>query len=306
MNNVHGLLPCSVAVPYDDGFGPQTPSAAERITPFQRFASFQFNIHQRAARRRLYGLTFYDPNLAPELHNEDADLVAGKIPVNLRGEDVDIRKRILHINDGPDTTQTMQDVDAMVKLMEHVMPTDAFNQVATLERATQYQAAATVMGVSKRNLRLVRTIDDQSLSPARLMMMYNILAEQSAMELIDQNTGNLVNVDPAAFREANMEFKVSDGLLGIDKLTRVLNVKEVLNSVLQSREAASQIDVVDMINHFTSLLGDHTDFAQFRIESPIDVLPVEQRNAAFQLLQQALQQQQAAEGGQPAAPAAVA
>ena len=67
---------------------------------------------------------------------------------------------------------------------------------------------------------------------------------------------------------------------------------------MQSQAAANQIDVVAVIDYWTGLLGDNTDFTQFRIESPIDTLPVEQKDLAFQLLQQALAAPQGG-GGQP-------
>jgi len=84
-----------------------------------------------------------------------------------------------------------------------------------------------------------------------------------------------------------------------------MNIKEILNSVLQSQQAASQLDVVGIIDYWTSLIGDNSDFTQFRIASPLDQLPADQRNLAFQLLQQYMQQQkqnQQKSGQQPAAP----
>jgi len=73
--------------------------------------------------------------------------------------------------------------------------------------------------------------------------------------------------------------------------------------MLQSQIAGTKIDIVAIIDYWTSLLGEKTDFTQFKITDVLDTLNPEQRQVAVQLFEQfAQQQQQQGNGtGQPTA-----
>lgn len=290
-DNAHGMLPVNITVPFEDHFGWQTKGPVERLIAHQNFASYVMNTHQRAVRKKLYGVTFYDAQRMPQLaSDDDVDMAGAKIGVNSNGADIDLRKLVAQFNDGPETTQTLENIQVTTELMQDVLPTRMQQQVAGLDRATQYQAAAVVQAANRRNLKIAKIINSQAMARGRQMQMYNILQKQRAVELVTDG-GAIISVDPKQLRGANIEFDIGDGLKGLDRLALVMNIKEVLNAVLQSQQAAQQIDIVGVINYWTSLLGDGTDFRQFKIASPIDQLPADQRNLAFQLLQQYAQQQ---------------
>jgi hypothetical protein len=297
MENAHAKLPINVAMPFEDHFTWQTKGAGERLIPYQRFASFVTNTHQRATRKKLYGLTIYDKNVVNLDDQEDVDMAGGKIPATTQGQDVDLRRKIVQFTDGPDTTRTLENVEIMSNIMQGILPTNMQQQVAGLDRATQYQAAAVVQSANRRNLKIAKTITSQAMDRGRNMQLDNIMQFQDIVEILD-DSGQIIQIDPAEFVETNIKFTVADGLKGLDRLSLVINMKDILNNILQSREAANQIDVVRVINYMTTLWGDHTDFSQFRIQSPVDTLSVEERNIAFQLLQQAVAQSQEQDGGQ--------
>lgn len=290
-DNAHGMLPINIAMPYEDNFGWQTKGAAERLVSHQQFGSFIMNTHKRATRKRLYGLTLYDSQRIPAMAQDTVDLEGGKVGFNSNGQDVDVNKLVKQFNDGPDTTNTLENIALLNELMQDILPTRMQQQVAGLDRATQYQAAAVVQSASRRNLRIAKTIDSQAMQRGRRMQMLNIQQKQRQIEIL-LDGGEVTTIDPKTLRETRIEFDVSDGLKGIDKLALTMNIKEVLNSLLQS-QAAQSFDVAAIINYWTSMLGDNTDFRQFKITSPIDNLPAEQRNMAFQLLQQYAAQQEA-------------
>jgi hypothetical protein len=175
--------------------------------------------------------------------------------------------------------------------MQRILPTDILKQVAGLDRATQYQSAATVQGANRRNLKIARIIDTQALSHIRQIQLFNILQYQEKVEILSPE-GDLVEINPAEFRETKIEFAISEGLRGLDRLSMSIAIQEVLNTIIQSQQASQQIDVVALINYWTSFIGDKTDFSQFRIKSLMDQLPPEQRDQAFQVYQQFLQQQE--------------
>jgi len=291
MINSHGMLPINIAVPFEDHFQMDAKGAAERLIPHQRFASFVLNTHQRAVRKKLYGLTVYDAQKIPLLDSSDIDMAGGKIPASGGGIDLDLRKAIVQFNDGPDTTRTLENIEAMNDLMQEVMPTNILRQVAGLQRATQYQAAAVVQGGNRRNLKMAKIITSQAMDRGRYQQMQNIFQLQDETQILDKN-GNLVIINPVDFLDADIEFTIADGLKGLDRLALTLNMKELFNSVLQSQQATSQMDVVAFINYMSSQFGDYTDLSQFKLKSPIDALSPEQKALAFQLLQAAAQEEQ--------------
>ncbi len=289
LTNAHGMLPIAIGMPFEDGFDTQTKSFAEHLLPYQRFASFQINIHQRSARKKLYGVTFYNQRIIPSMDN--ADMQSAKIPFLPPGHDFDIRKAVMQISDGPDTASTLTDIEAMDGLMQKVLPTDMLKQVASLERATQYQAAATVQGANRRNLKIAKILNIQCFDQVRDMQMYNIFQFQQTVEMLDES-GKIIEINPADFREASIEFDIAGGLKGIDKLIIIEGFRDIIHMVLQSQIALEKIDVIAIIDYWTSLLGDKTDFSQFKFSDILDKLSGEERQFAIQLIEQAAQQQQ--------------
>lgn len=293
--NAHGLLPIFAVRPWDDNFGDQTSSFAEMLLPYQRFSSFQLNVHQHAARKALYGLLFYNSRIFGDL--KDVDTAGGKIPTKSTIElDVDLNKHLRQIFDAPDTSNTLRDLEAMDTLMQKILPTDILKQVTDLERATEYQSAATVQGANRRNLKVAQTIDAQAFDKIRQVQMYNILEMQTAMQFLDSKTGQMVDVQPSQFRESKIEFLLGTGLRGLDKLMIMGLVKDVLSLLVQNAQAASTFDVAAIINYLTTLAGDTTNFAQFKFQNEFDKLTPEQKALAFQLLQQAMQAQAQQQG----------
>ena len=295
MNNAHGMLPVAISMPIADGFDLQTKGHGEMLIPLQRFASFQMNIHQRSARKKLYGMTIYNQRVLPLLDKDDADLLGGKIPAKPSSDDYDLNKAIKQINDGPDTTKTMQDIAGVNDLMQRLLPTEMLRQVSDLQRATEYQAAATVQAGHRREHKITKTINQQMLVPVRHMQMYNVFQYQEAVEIVDDN-GETIPVNPSQFRGAGIRYIIGDGLKGIDRMLVISHLKDIINIMLQNPDIQKRVDIVEVINYWTTMLGDETDFKQFAFKSPLDALPPEMKNLAFQLLQQALQQMQGGAG----------
>lgn len=304
-SNVHDLLPFAVSMPNEDGLNLQSRTFAEMLLPFQKFASSQLNLHQKASRKRLYGLTVYNRRVVPLLENEH--LAGGKVPANATSDDFDIRRAVMQLNDAPDTTRTMQDVRDVLDLMQKMLPSVQPGQVASLERSTQYQAAAYVQATNRRNQKLAKLMNAQALDSGRRMQLQNILQYQSVVSFTDNMTGERVEINPEQLRGSNIEFTLSDGLKGMDKLLLVASLKDTIHMLLQS-QVARDYDMGGIIDYFLELQGEKMDFTQFKYKSPIDALPPELKNLAFTLLQgldqaqlqAALQQSQAQQSTQQA------
>lgn len=265
LNNAHNMLPLAICSPNEDGLGLQQKSSAETLTEFQQFASFLMNVHQSAARKSLWGLTVYDPtfvNLA-----DQKDSVAGQVPVQPAGYGKPIGDHVRVFNDSPRTEGTMIDVARVADMMEAVLPTNILKQVTDLERATNYQAAATVQGANRRSLKMARVIDDQAIKPLKRMQLHNVMQYMDEVEVLDEQ-GNMVRVDVAALRDMQLEYTIGEGLQGMDKLMTMSVLKDIIMAVIQSQQALQEVDMVALLDYWTSLLGDKTDLSQFKRKQP--------------------------------------
>lgn len=293
VKNAHGWLPICMTMPIKDEMTLQTRSYAERLIGFERFGANELNVHQRSARKALYGVTIYDKSKIPLM--EHADVLGGKIPYNPgAAQNPDINKAILQLRDTPDTSRTMENFSATIDAMQYFLPTDIRGQVAGLERAVQYQVAAVIQGTNRRAHLIAQVINIQALMPLRRILYYNILQYRPTIDIINQETGKLEEYAVSSIIDDGIIFDIGLGLKGIDRIYLQESLKEIFMALLQSKAAQDQIDVIKLLNHLTNMIGDKIDLTQFRIEHPINGLPPEMKDLAFQLLQQATQQ----EGGQ--------
>lgn len=298
LGNNHGKLPICIGMPCRSGLGQFEPSFGMKLLPLQQFASFSLNQHQKASRKALYGLTFYDQRLASFIDN--ADMLGGKIPVKLSGVDMDIRKVVYQTFDAPQTERTMENITATDALAQKILPTDFLKQIASLERATKYQAAATVQAANRRSYKNAKVLDSQAFRTARIIQFYNLIQYGEEIKYIDETgkestfpTSDLIDTfEPDAL--------ASDSLRGLDKLVVIEFMTEILHMSFQNAQAFQNMDLLKMIDYIATLIGDKTDYSQFRVQSPMDNMTPEMKQMAFQLLQQHLQQRQAGEAKQEA------
>lgn len=305
LDNAHGMLPCGFALPRYNNMGLQTKSHAMKLIPMQNFASFLMNVHQRAARKALWGITIYNKQYVDMPNAQDDDGYVARIPVRAGvGENNDVAKYVRTIYDSPKTEQTMQDIKAVIELMQYVSPSNSTQQIAGLDRATVYQAAAVKQGNNGRNHRVARSIHSQCMARIHVQLMQNVFQYQERVELIDPE-GNVVIADPVQFRDTQIEFDISDGLKGIDRLMVTEGLKEIIGMLLQRPDISKEVNILELINYWSTMVGDRFDLAQFKQQDPFARagLPPEAKEVAFQMLQQAMQQRaqevQAQQGALP-------
>lgn len=283
MQNGHGRLPVSVIAPNEEDLEMQEKSDAELLLPLNTFGSFLLNTHVQATRKSLYGLTIYDPTVVPIREIPDGE-VAGLIPIKPTGATKDIRAHFQQFFDAPRTEQTLTQLQETIAIMQHLIPTNISQQVASLERATMYQAAATVQGTNRRSLLLAKICESQAINNLRFQLMFNIMEKLTVIEYINEQ-GVKEEIDMAQLRSAKLEYVISEGLKGIDRLLVVEAMKEILMAIIQNREALQEIDVVDMLNYWSSLLGEKTDLTQFRKKTVWSGLPPQIQQVVEQAIQ---------------------
>lgn len=268
LEDSHGMLPICVAAPLEDDLKNEQRTYAEKLLPLQHFASFLMNAHQKATRKSIAGITVYDASKFPGIDLESEDLIGAKIPMRSSGVNVDIDKAFRHYTDSPDTQNNVEQIQVVIGLMQKILPTDMLKQVADLERATLYQAAATVQAGNRRQLKIARIISDQAFNALKFQMVYNLYAHLPSVSYIDEATGERKDLSIGDLVDAGIEYDIGTGLKGIDRLMTIQIIRDVVNSVIQSQQAIAEIDIVKLLDHYSSLAGDKTDLTQFRRQPP--------------------------------------
>jgi hypothetical protein len=263
LDDTHGMLPVAIAAPLEDDLKNEQRTHAEMLIPLQQFASFLMNSHQAAHRKAIYGVTVFNPQFFPGLDVDAEDLASAVIPTKSSATLLDIDKVFRHYQTAPNTGQNVQDIGNIIQLMQKILPTDMLQQVADLERATVYQAAATVQAGNRRQLKIARMISDQCLNVIKFQMIYNLYSNMQSISYVDPN-GVRTTIQVGDLVDAGIEYEIGTGLKGIDRLITVQIIRDVLNGIIQSQQAIAEFDIVSLLNYFATLAGDKTDLRQFR------------------------------------------
>lgn len=272
LDSTSGLLPIGMATPIIDDLDNQQRTYAEQLLPLQHFSSFLLNSHQDAVRKALYGLKIYNQSVFGKLDRSNDDLVSGWIPTRSPSVDVNLNNAIRFVNDAPSTERNVSDIGLMDQLMQKILPTDMLTNVTSLDRATQFQAAATVQAANRRSLKIARLIYSQALMQIKTQMIYNVYMNQQTIEIYNAE-GQITQISPSALREAKIEYEIAGGLKGLDRLSLMTILNQIIMMVLQSQQAMAEIDVVALITYYLSLAGDNTNLAFFKRKEPAPAVP---------------------------------
>lgn len=291
----HGLLPIGITQPEEFNLDHEDKGLAEELIPFQNLISNIHNLYLRGMRSNVNnGLIFYDQQAIQLSQIQDPS--AGMIGVNRTPDAVGQRQRIsdmiYQVSQRPEINTSMNDINQVMGLMQSVQPTEQLKALTDLNRATDHQSRSVSNAGSRRMFSLARIISEQGLSPLNYMMTKNVIALQQSVTVLDAEGSGVIEVEASTFREHNLEVAISDGLRGIDTVAIASRVSQVLQYTLQSRTVNSEISPIKLLEYLMRMEGANFNIAQFRHKQPWDALQPEQKQIAFQLLQQAAQQQE--------------
>lgn len=271
VNNVHDYIPMFFGRPLEDNMCDQSKSPTEMLSMFQVFANFLLNTHIKSARKNLYDITIYDPQVV-NLAQLDED-VAARVPMLPGGWGKDPKNSVWRPDTKIDTKETMQQIQLLLELMEYIFPTRLLQQVGQIDRAIGEQISALLAAAYRDSWKLARLLDEQAMSPMRFVLVSNIKQYQVEMEV--PTAQGKIPISPTALRNTDFEFKIGEGLKMIDRLTLMSAISDVLNKLLQS-QAIQQTDALGLVNWYAQLAGNETDLTQFRLAQPA---PPSQQNS---------------------------
>lgn len=265
MTNAHGQIPFYFGLANDDMMGTSAKSPAEIIQPLQNFASHLLNVHIAANRKKLWGITFYDPTVVDYSKIPEGE-VAAQIPIEASGYGKDISEAIYHDQESLESQQTMRDISVLFDIVNMFFPTQALPmQIGNIDRAIDSQVAAVQQGANRRQHKTAKLLDDSLFRPMRASMYYNIIQfQKDDVEIMDFTGSNKpLRVDLSLLRQTDLPFIIGQGLKAIDRMMISARVQQVIFALLQSQQA-SEIDILGMIDFWTNMLDIDLNFSQFR------------------------------------------
>lgn len=267
LNNIHGYIPHVLGVLNDDLMGAAQKSTAEILDPLQQFASFLMNVHIVGTRKNLFGTTYYNPQ-AFDLKAIPEGEVAARVPLKPSYQGKDIRELIFKEAGSLDTKQTLQDLDGVMGLIAQFYPTQSLpSQIAGIDRAVTDQVAAVQQGANRRQHKAARLLDDSVFRPLRFAMYWNIVQYQpETAEITDFYTGKPVTINLESLRNTDLPFIIGQGLKSLDRQSAASMIQSVIFALIQAPQAAQEVDILKMIDYWTSMLDVDMDMTQFRRE----------------------------------------
>lgn len=265
LNNIHGYIPHMLGVLNDDLMGVAQKSTAEILDPLQQFASFLMNVHVVGTRKNLFGTTYYNP-AAFDLKTIPEGEVAARIPLKPTYQGKDIRELVFHDSGTLDTKQTLQDLDGVMSLISQFYPTQSLpSQIAGIDRAVTDQVAAVQQGANRRQHKAARLLDDSVFRPMRFAMYWNIVQFQpESAEITDFYTGKPVKINLESLRNTDLPFIIGQGLKSLDRQSAASMIQSIIFALIQAPQAAEGIDLLGLIDYWTSMLDVDMDMTQFR------------------------------------------
>lgn len=269
LNNIHNYLPFFIGLLNDDLMGTAQKGVAEILQPLQDFASFLINTHIWSTRSSIWGFTIYDPSVV-NMKKIPKGEVNATLPVEPAGYGKNVNEAVWKHNSTLDTKQTLGDLGGVMDIINQFFPTQSLpSQIASIDRAVDSQVAAVQQGANRRQQKAARLLDDSLFRNVRFAMYYNIIQYQpDETEVTDLYTGKPVSVNLSALRNTDLPFIIGQGLKAIDRQAAAQSLQQIIFALIQAPQAAQGIDLLGLIDYWTTMIDIDIDMSQFKIAPP--------------------------------------
>lgn len=253
-------LPVLIMQPNEDGLGFQTKSVLDNALPFQDMSSSLWNIGLESQRRKVFDRLIYNNRFIDKKDIDPASSVA-RIPLRnasaFKGDD--IGKAIYQIPYREDNLSATLQMSDMVSQMADTASGQNKVQRGQFQKGNKsVQEFETTMDGSNARQQLVSaSLEHQAITPLKEILKTNMLQYQTPGDMLSRQSQELVNIDPVALREAVLEFKLTDGMLPVEKIMN----PQLLTVFLQTAQAMPVVmndyDVMGMFLYWIKLQGGY-------------------------------------------------
>lgn len=288
LTNAHNLLPIVISQPLDDGLGYQTKSFAKNVQPIQEITTALANSSIAARRRAISDRMLFDPSRVSQaaINNDNP---SAKIPVRPSAYGQELAKAVYAI--------PFRDDQFQLNAAEIQMYSAYANQISGLNPARQGQFVkgnktlgefdSVMSNANGRDQTISLTIEGNFFKPIKEIIRSNILQYQGGTTLFNRDSNRMVEIDPVLLRQANLSFKISDGLEPNSKLINSDTLGAAVQLFTQNQALGQGYNVGDMAVYAFESAG--LKLSQFK--KPAPQVAYEQAVAQWQGAVQALAEQ---------------
>jgi hypothetical protein len=259
MNVGHDFMPAFVMQPHEDGLGYQTQSMLDNALPFQDMSSALWNATLESKRRQIFDRLVYNPRMIDK-KDIDVNSAVARIPLRnaaMAKDGNEIARAIYQIPYRDDASSANLQMAEMISGMA-----DQATGQNKVDRGqfqpgnkTRTEFSQTMGNSNSRQQLSSLSIQGQFMTPLKETIKSNTLQFQPAGTILNRDAKQEVEIDPVELRKSMLEFKMTDGMLPMDKIMN----PELLMVFLQTAQAlpatATEYDIMGMFIYWAKLQG---------------------------------------------------
>ena len=259
MNVGHDFMPAFVMQPHEDGLGYQTQSMLDNALPFQDMSSALWNATLESKRRQIFDRLVYNPRMIDK-KDIDVNSAVARIPLRnaaMAKDGNEIARAIYQIPYRDDASSQNLQMAEMISGMAD--QSTGQNKVDRGQfqpgNKTRTEFSQTMGNSNSRQQLSSLSIQGQFMTPLKETIKSNTLQFQPAGTILNRDAKQEVEIDPVQLRQSMLEFKMTDGMLPLDKIMN----PELLMVFLQTAQAlpatATEYDIMGMFVYWAKLQG---------------------------------------------------
>ena len=260
--NAHNYLPAILAQISEDGIGAQSKSMAERNIPLQNLSTKLYDARLSGLKRALSDRGIYIEGVIQK-QDIDSDNPTAKIPMRPNVFTKSVRDAYQSIPYQDTLGATFLNEIGFIKRQAEENAHVNRPQQGQFQKGNKTAAEFTeVMGNADSNNRVMALlIESQAIQPMKTIVKTNILQYQDFGVTLTSSDGSEVTVDTEKLRQANLNFKLADGLRTKNQFVDQNLIERFMQLLMTIPEMQQKYDVSQLIDYLMGL-GD-LDIAQF-------------------------------------------
>jgi hypothetical protein len=256
MTNVHNLIPVLIGRPVDDNLQYQAKSFARNVEPFQNVGTALINSVIHARRRAISDRMLYDPSRVSKGMIENDNPIS-KIPVRPSAFGTSMSEAVYQFPFRDEQSQhAMQQVGQITSMANMASGLNPARQGQFVKgNKTRHEFAEIMQYANGRDQTVALTLEGTLFMPMKEIIKNNILQYQPASSVFNREGESVVEVNPVELRKANIEFKISDGILPSEKIIDGESLAMAFQTLGQIPSLSQGYNLVPMFSYLMKTKG---------------------------------------------------
>lgn len=260
--NAHDFIPVLFGQPLEDNLGYQTKSLADNVQPIQDVGTSLMTSVLAARRRSISDRGLYDPSRVTEANINSANPSA-KIPIRPAAYGKPLSEAYYPIPfDDRNSATILQELPFITAMGNIITGQNQARQGQFVKgNKTRTEYADVMNHANGRDQMTAMLLEAQIFTPLKTILKTNILQYQGGISLFNRAKGQIVAIDPVKLRQSVLEFKISDGLVPVDKIIDTDTLSVALQMIGTSPSIGAGYNIAPLFSYLIKTQGG--DIAPF-------------------------------------------